>query len=143
MWVKVFQRLKELEEPKERVRVQDEKLGSLQEFESQVSAKEQETNLDIESKSLENELTDHFLTSCEFYKQITEMTYPVFDKIKELGEVPPGMYEFSIFEESDYQGSPVTYVEQELGWFSSKESCGEMEELARSMSFPTRKCQEY
>ncbi len=84
------------------------------------------------------ETTEKFINRCKFYNELVMTTNPVFEKIKKNSRALKMLYSFSIFLPNDE--NEFTSKEEEIGLFSSLESCEMFENRARELNLPTRKC---
>ncbi len=92
-----------------------------------------------EVKRMFNETTESFIKMCKFYNEIVLATNPTFEMIKNDSNTLKRLYSFSIFLPNDDQNE-FTSREEEIGLFSSVESCEMFENRARELNIPTRKC---
>ena len=90
-------------------------------------------------KKVLNETTESFIKMCEFYNEVVLVTNPTFEMIKSNSNTLMRLYSFSIFVPDD-DDNEFTSKEEEIGLFSSLESCEMSENRARELDIPTRKC---
>jgi hypothetical protein len=90
-------------------------------------------------KMMFNETTESFIKMCKFYNEIVLATNPTFEMIKNDSNALKGLYSFSIFLLNDHENE-FTSKEEEIGLFSSLESCEMFEKRAHDLNIPTRKC---
>jgi hypothetical protein len=90
-------------------------------------------------KVMINETTKSFIEICKFYNEIVLATNPIFEMIKNDRSELKELYIFSIFLPNDDENE-FTSKEEEIGLFSSLESCEIFEIRARELDLPTRKC---
>ena len=89
---------------------------------------------DITDKLI-HRIRDSLKKRCAFYELVTEQVIPVFEQIKQTGNIPPEVYLFSIFEEEDYG-----YSERKLGLFPNLQSCEKLELSIRDNGSATKQC---
>jgi hypothetical protein len=79
---------------------------------------------------------------CNLYKMAEEETRAVFNEIKGQKKLLDQQFMFSLFVSKD-EDSDGAFTEEEIGLFSSVESCEKIEAAARNYNIPTRKCHEW
>jgi hypothetical protein len=79
---------------------------------------------------------------CKLYEMAINETKTTFDEIRDRKKLLNQQFVFSIFQSKNdnYDGA---LAEEEIGLFSSLESCSKIEKVARDHSIPTRKCREW
>lgn len=79
---------------------------------------------------------------CKLYEMAVDETKPTFDEIRDRKKLLSRQFVFSIFQ-SKKDEDEGSLVEEEVGLFSSLESCSKVEKVARDYAIPTRKCREW
>lgn len=79
---------------------------------------------------------------CKLFEMAVDETKTTFDEIKNRKKLLNQQYVFSIIQSNndDHDGA---LTEEEIGLFSSFESCSKVEKVARDYNIPTRKCREW
>ncbi|MBZ0158755.1 hypothetical protein [Candidatus Methylomirabilis sp.] len=79
---------------------------------------------------------------CKLFEIAENETRVTFDEIRNRKKLLNQQFVFSVFlsKEDDYDGA---FVEEEIGVFSSLDSCAKVEKVAHDYSIPTRKCREW
>lgn len=78
---------------------------------------------------------------CELFTVSERSTEPVFQAIKAAGELPEAAYVFSLFVyDPNLEDSFAAYAEETVGLFSDLATCDRVEDVARDLGLPTRRC---
>jgi len=79
---------------------------------------------------------------CKLFELAENETRLAFDEIKSRKKLLNRQFVFSVFlsRMGDYDGA---FVEEEIGLFSSFNSCAKVEKVARDYNIPTKKCREW
>ena len=64
----------------------------------------------------------------------------MFEIIRKTGSLPDVVYTFSVFVPAGDIADLDSYVEEEQGLFLDMQNCGKLENFAREMDMPTRRC---
>ncbi|MDO8683855.1 MAG: hypothetical protein Q7N50_10285, partial [Armatimonadota bacterium] len=79
---------------------------------------------------------------CKLYEMAANETKTTFNEIRDRKKLLNQQFVFSILQ-SEKDDNDGALAEEEIGLFSSIESCSKVEEVARDHSIPTRKCREW
>lgn len=93
----------------------------------------------------ENPFLEEFVngirSECMLLSLAEQATEPVFQSIKDAGTLPDTAYVFSLFVyDANLESSLAGYAEETIGLFSDPGSCNRIEEVARELQLPTRRC---
>ena len=106
------------------------------EFLGTVSASEP----DRESHALD-EFVAGIRGECELFTVSARSTEPVFQAVKDAGVPPETAFVFSLFVyDASLENSLAGYAEATLGLFPDLETCKRVEDVARGLGLPTRRC---
>jgi len=87
-----------------------------------------------ELKLMFNEKTKIYIKMCKFYNEIVLATNPIFEMIRNENKSLKELYSFSIFIPNDDE-TEVTSKEEEIGLFSTLESCEMFEIVLVPLTF--------
>ena len=100
------------------------------------------TKRSLLADSIVMDIADEYNALCQAYVIAEEETKTTFDEIKKNGKLSEKQFVFSIFD-SKSDGEESAFSENEVGLFSSVESCLKAEQYALDHGVPVRKCREW
>lgn len=99
-----------------------------------------DSETDQENPFLE-EFVNGISSECKLLSLAEQATGPVFQAIKDAGKLPETAYIFGLFVyDANLETSLAGYAEETIGLFSDPDSCNRLEEVARELRLPTRRC---
>ena len=94
-----------------------------------------------EERALVSEFVIGIRSECTLFGLAEEQTRPVFESVKSAGELPERAFVFSLFVyDPNLEGSFAGYAEETVGLFVDLEDCRRVEQAARDLNLPTRRC---
>lgn len=100
------------------------------------------TKRSLLSDSIVKDIADEYSGLCQAYVFAEEETKTTFDEIKKNGKLSEKQFAFSIFD-SKSNGEEGAFSENEVGLFSTVESCSKTEQYALGHGVPVRRCREW
>lgn len=82
--------------------------------------------------------SEHHRARCEFFTRVAEATAPSFREIKAAGRLPAELYVFSLF-----RAVEGGHSQSLVGFFTSRQSCEQLEALARQRALATTACKRW